>query len=81
MVWGADAFDVIFMDPPYAEVREGAFAPALARAVDRALGPSVRKRGRVVLEHAKGAAPPAMAGLTIEHTRTYGDTALSFYLR
>jgi len=81
MAWGSDAFDVVFLDPPYEEVRNGAFAPPLARAIDRALAPSVRARGRVVLEHAKGAAPPAVAGLAIERTRTYGDTALSFYLR
>jgi 16S rRNA (guanine(966)-N(2))-methyltransferase RsmD len=81
MPWGPRAFDVVFMDPPYAEVRKGAFDATLAGALDRALGPSVRNGGRVVLEHAKGREPPAIAGLTLESTRTYGDTALSFYLR
>jgi 16S rRNA (guanine966-N2)-methyltransferase len=81
MSWGKGAFDVVFMDPPYAEVRDGAFDAPLASVLDRALGPSVRSGGRVVLEHAKGAKPPAIADLALESTRTYGDTALSFYLR
>jgi 16S rRNA (guanine966-N2)-methyltransferase len=88
MPWGAAAFDVVFMDPPYAEVRNGKFEPALARAVATALASSLRPstlgpsvRASLVLEHAKGAVPPEVPGLALETTRTYGDTALSFYLR
>ena len=80
MPWGHEAFDVVFMDPPYAEVRNGGFEPSLARAVDRSLAPSMRAGGRLVLEHAKGIVAPEVAGLAHESTRTYGDTALSFYL-
>ena len=80
MTWGPAAFDVVFMDPPYADVRNGTIEPALARALEKALAPSVRPEGRVVLEHAKGVAP-ALLGFELETTRTYGDTALSFYLR
>jgi 16S rRNA (guanine966-N2)-methyltransferase len=81
MPWGKGAFDVVFMDPPYAEVRNGAFeTPSLARAVERSLAASMRAGGRLVLEHAKGALAPDVAGLARESTRAYGDTALSFYL-
>jgi 16S rRNA (guanine(966)-N(2))-methyltransferase RsmD len=77
--WGAGAFDVVFLDPPYAQVR--AARGPLATDVWPLLGSSVRAGGRVVLEHAKGIAPPAVSGLELGSTRTYGDTALSFYLR
>ncbi len=80
MPWGPGAFDVVFMDPPYAEVRSGTFETSLARAVERSLSASMRASGRLVLEHAKGVNPPDVAGLVRESTRTYGDTALSFYL-
>jgi 16S rRNA (guanine966-N2)-methyltransferase len=81
MPWGADAFDVVFLDPPYREVREGTFDASLARAVRAGLAPSVRTSGRVVIEHAKTALAPDAPGLTLEETRLYGDTALSFYFR
>jgi 16S rRNA (guanine(966)-N(2))-methyltransferase RsmD len=81
MSWGEGAFDVVFLDPPYREVREGTFDPPLARAIEQSLALSVRAGGRVVLEHAKSAAAPDVAGLTPEKTRVYGDTALSFYFR
>jgi 16S rRNA (guanine(966)-N(2))-methyltransferase RsmD len=81
MPWGRDAFDVVFLDPPYREVREGTFDAALARAVDEGLAGSVRSGGRAVLEHAKAAVAPAVSGLELEKTRIYGDTALSFYFR
>ena len=76
--WG-DGFDVVFLDPPYAQVR--AAHGRLATDVWPVLGSSVRAGGRVVLEHAKGTAPPVVSGLELGSTRTYGDTALSFYLR
>jgi 16S rRNA (guanine(966)-N(2))-methyltransferase RsmD len=81
MSWGAGAFDVVFMDPPYREVREGTFDLALARAVETSLAASVRTGGTVVLEHAKNAGAPDVPGLTLAKTRVYGDTALSFYFR
>jgi 16S rRNA (guanine966-N2)-methyltransferase len=81
MPWGPASFDVVFMDPPYRQVRKGAFEPSLARAVERSLGLSVRPGGRVVLEHARNEPPPNMPGLALEQTRNYGDTSLSFYLR
>src|SRR5215813_9707568 len=37
MSWGAVPFDVVVRTPPYREVREGHFDPALARAIEASL--------------------------------------------
>jgi 16S rRNA (guanine966-N2)-methyltransferase len=79
--WRGEGFDLIFLDPPYAVLRNGHFEEALARIIDRTLASSLRPGGRVVLEHASAEAAPPVAGITLEKTRVYGDTALSFYLR
>ncbi len=92
-------FELVLVDPPYAEVTGG---DAL-RAVERVVAAGALADGAiVVLEHAParggGGAPkpepkdasgreggaeearaPAIAGLTHEVTRRYGDTCLSFY--
>jgi 16S rRNA (guanine966-N2)-methyltransferase len=69
-------FGVVFADPPYADVREGAFAAVLASAA-RLVAPG----GAFVLEHASTDAPPAVPGLVLDRTRAYGDTTLSVYRR
>jgi 16S rRNA (guanine966-N2)-methyltransferase len=76
-----EQFDLVFLDPPYALIREGQFADALAKAAERWLASSVRSGGRVILEHTSGEVAPLVSGITLEETRVYGDTALSFYLR
>ena len=76
-----EGFDLIFLDPPYAVIRGGHFRAALAKAVERGLTPSLRPGGRVVLEHASAQNAPPVSGITLEETRVYGDSALSFYLR
>jgi 16S rRNA (guanine966-N2)-methyltransferase len=78
--WGARRFDLVFMDPPYAEVRDGVFAKGLAKAIGKGLPSSLQPRARLVLEHASSETPPAVPGLQVEGTRTYGDTSLSFYI-
>ena len=78
--WPPEAFDLVLIDPPYAEVR----APGLHRlskAFNQGLAPSVKAEGRVVLEHASADDGPEIAGITRRETRVYGDTALSFYVR
>jgi len=80
MPWGDHRFDVVFMDPPYAEIRGGAFAKGLAKAVGQGLSSALKPRARLVLEHASSEAAPAVPSLEVEGTRTYGDTALSFYI-
>lgn len=67
-------FDLVFADPPYADVKSGAAAAALGEHV-ALLAPGAG----LVLEHAQRDAPPILAGLELQRTRSYGDTALSFY--
>jgi 16S rRNA (guanine(966)-N(2))-methyltransferase RsmD len=69
-------FDMVFMDPPYRD----------RRALEGALEEVAREGGIlaagavVVVEHEARAGPPAASGtLCLEHSRRYGDTALTFY--
>jgi 16S rRNA (guanine(966)-N(2))-methyltransferase RsmD len=66
-------FDVVFMDPPYADD-----PVPLAEAVEAAnlLGDS----GRLVIEHRRDRPmPEAIGGLARLKTNNYAETALSFY--
>lgn len=67
------AFDLAFLDPPYAE------GPGAALA---ALAPLLRPGGRAVAEH-DAQRPPADAygPLRLVDRRRYGDTGISIYLR
>jgi 16S rRNA (guanine(966)-N(2))-methyltransferase RsmD len=68
------AFQVIVLDPPYADA-------AAAEALD-AVAPAVRADTRVVIEHAsRHAPPPAHGGFVLQRTVTAGDSALAFYRR
>jgi len=78
--WGASAFDLILIDPPYADTRGGRFSPSLAVPIATGLSPALRPTGRVVLEHAASELAPAIPPLALASTRKYGDTALSFYV-
>lgn len=65
------AFQLAFLDPPYAE----GLAPALAL-----LPPLMAPGGRVVAEHAaRGLPPEAPGALALEDRRAYGDTGISIY--
>lgn len=66
-------FDLVFLDPPYADL--AAAAAVVARLPSR-LAPGAR----VVLEHASADPCPAIEGFSLEDTRVYGDTALSLLL-
>lgn len=68
-------YDLVFIDPPYADVREGRTGLALA-----ALADVFAQAEELILEHASGDEAPALQGCTYQDTRTYGDTALSFYV-
>lgn len=70
------AFQLIFLDPPYADVKEPAFHPLLASAA--AL---LSEDGVLILEHASSDEAPAISGLSSSPTRIYGDTALTLYGR
>jgi 16S rRNA (guanine966-N2)-methyltransferase len=69
-------FDLVFADPPWSLVETGHPARALS-ALARAgvLAPGAW----VVLEHASRTGPPDAAPLLQLETRSYGDTALTFY--
>lgn len=69
-------FDLVFVDPPYADVRTPAFAALLSQAADL-----LRPGGCLVLEHASPDAPPELASTRMDRTRHYGDTALTFHWR
>jgi 16S rRNA (guanine966-N2)-methyltransferase len=73
---GATPFDLVFADPPYADVKNGEALRAIVTVLDPAL---FSPRGRLVLEHAHRDPSPAIEGLTLDEARTYGDTSLSFY--
>jgi 16S rRNA (guanine966-N2)-methyltransferase len=68
-------YDLIFADPPYAEV-DGFIA-----RVGPSFAPITTDHARVVLEHAARDAAPEIAGFTRTDPRRYGDTAVTFYER
>ncbi|MYB19789.1 MAG: 16S rRNA (guanine(966)-N(2))-methyltransferase RsmD [Holophagales bacterium] len=71
-VTGEDGFDLVFIDPPYEDSGLGELLGAVSAAVV--------DWGEIVLEHSSRNAPPAVAGrFTLRRTRTYGDSALTFY--
>lgn len=71
---GDERFDLIFADPPYADVKKAEFSRILGRAVGR-----LEHAGILVLEHASKDESPSFEGVLLYRSRTYGDTSLSFY--
>jgi 16S rRNA (guanine(966)-N(2))-methyltransferase RsmD len=69
-------FELVLLDPPYAEVRERGFSAILDGAA-RLLAPS----GILVLEHAASDEPAPPEGLALDRRRRHGDTALSLFRR
>ena len=70
-------FDLVFADPPYADVKSGVAVRAiLALAV-----PRMTAGGLLVLEHASRDPAPGIEGLTRGEGRAYGDTTVTFYER
>jgi 16S rRNA (guanine(966)-N(2))-methyltransferase RsmD len=67
-------FGVVFLDPPYADVKTSAFGGVLAAAA--AL---VAPDGALVLEHASTDTPPEVASLSLDRSRRYGDTTVSLF--
>lgn len=78
-VEGDAPFDLVLMDPPWAALP--AAAAAAGRLVRLGLLAPPGRPARLVLEHARRDAAPAIPGLSLESTRTYGDTAVSLYVR
>jgi len=72
------AFDLVLVDPPYAETETLARVLALLGAPDAPLAPDAR----VVAKHFWRDRPPERVGmLAIERDRRFGETALTFYRR
>jgi 16S rRNA (guanine966-N2)-methyltransferase len=75
---GREPFDVVFVDPPYADVE------TLRRVLDAlgADGAPLAAGARVVAKHFWRDRPPDRVGmLTAERDRRFGETALTFYRR
>ena len=69
----AGSFDLVFLDPPYAE------GPGVTLA---ALERLLRAGATVVAEHDRRTPPPDRLGvLALEDRRAYGDTGVSIYRR
>jgi 16S rRNA (guanine966-N2)-methyltransferase len=67
-------FDLVFLDPPYAE------AAAAAGQLLPALAPHLAAGGRVVFEHDRRLTLPDPSGdLRCSDRRRWGDTGVSFY--
>ncbi len=68
-------FDIVLVDPPYAD------SAALERALEL-VAPLVRPGGRVIAKHFWRDPPPPTAGLLASgRERRFGETALTFYRR
>ena len=67
------AFGLVFLDPPYASADPAALFGAMREA--RVLVPGAW----IVFEHAAKVDAPAVPDFELRFTRTYGDTALTFY--
>lgn len=70
-------FDLVFVDPPYAQASAAMTALAPLAQSPTTLTPSAR----VVLEHATRTPPPELAGFTPLPPRVYGDTTVTVYRR
>ncbi len=71
----AGPFDIVLVDPPYADT------DALAHALGL-VGPHLAPRGVVVAKHFWRDAPPGGTGLLASvRERRFGETALTFYRR
>jgi 16S rRNA (guanine966-N2)-methyltransferase len=74
----AGTFDVVLVDPPYAE---GASLTSVLDALGRAAAP-LAADARVVAKHFWKEPPPAEIGLLAsERVERFGETALTFYRR
>lgn len=70
----SEPYDLVLMDPPYAE---SGTDKVMAAMVNAGL---LNERSLLVMEHSSRVPPAESAGgLSLSRTRRYGDTAVSFY--
>ena len=75
---GTTPFDLVLVDPPYAETQVLGRVLAILGETDRLLAPEAR----VVAKHFWRDRPPERVGmLAVERERRFGETALTFYRR
>ncbi|HMK61953.1 MAG TPA: 16S rRNA (guanine(966)-N(2))-methyltransferase RsmD [Dissulfurispiraceae bacterium] len=67
------AFDVIFIDPPYAS----SFLSGSLRIIDKSR--ILKEGGIVIAEHSSKTALPSFQNLVLQKKYRYGDTALTLY--
>ena len=67
-------FDLVLIDPPYADVRAKGFGEVLEKAAEL-LSPT----GIIVVEHASTDEPGPPPGMTLDRRRRHGDTTLSLF--
>jgi 16S rRNA (guanine966-N2)-methyltransferase len=68
----AGPYDLVLVDPPYADV------PAAAELLgDLGARAAFAAEARIVIEHAAGAPPPPIAGVDVVSERRYGDTGVT----
>jgi 16S rRNA (guanine966-N2)-methyltransferase len=70
------AFDLVLVDPPYADAARA--AGEVSRLAESEHG--LAQGARIVIEHASRDPAPVVAGGVRQRTRVYGDTALSCYV-
>lgn len=70
-------FDIVFADPPYAEIPSGKLQLAMAQLK---ISQRLEVGGLLVLEHASKDMSPTVEGLECAESRHYGDTCISIYL-
>ncbi len=84
-VTAAGPFDLVFADPPYADLENGRVVATLERLLAHRPGRAPEGKqvlapaGRLILEHAARDDGPQLRAVTCVATRRYGDTALSWY--
>ncbi len=70
----SEPYDLVLMDPPYAESGTDEIMAQMANAG------LLKEKSLLVLEHSSRVAPVERAGaMALSRTRRYGDTAVSFY--
>lgn len=67
---GADAFDLVFADPPYHDMQ----LSTVSRLVSY-----LKPKGLMILSHPGRESAPTVNGVVVVDNRSYGDAALAFY--
>jgi 16S rRNA (guanine(966)-N(2))-methyltransferase RsmD len=70
-----EPFDLIFADPPYADVMP---EPLVRAILDSGL---LARDGTLIVEHSKRNAPPDVSSLTLRKSRIFGETTVSIWDR